>query len=79
MKPIRTYAEFRTYSGNSGRLRAIARDAAVTALSIGRNIMGSSGWIRFPYYHHVFDDERHGFTRQLNYLRRFGEFISLVA
>ena len=77
MKPIRTYAEFRTYSGNSGRLRAIARDAAVTALSIGRNIMGSSGWIRFPYYHHVFDDERHGFTRQLNYLRRFGEFISL--
>jgi peptidoglycan/xylan/chitin deacetylase (PgdA/CDA1 family) len=77
MEPIRTYAEFRSYFGSSGRLRAIARDSAVLALSIGRNIKSTSGWIRFPYYHHVFDDERHGFTRQLSYLRGFGEFISL--
>jgi peptidoglycan/xylan/chitin deacetylase (PgdA/CDA1 family) len=77
MQPIRTYAEFSRHSGSSERLRNVARDAAVLALSIGRNIRSTSGWIRFPYYHHVFDDERHGFTRQLNYLRRFGEFISL--
>jgi peptidoglycan/xylan/chitin deacetylase (PgdA/CDA1 family) len=77
MKPIRTYAEFSSCSGSSGRLRAVAREAAVLALSIGRNIKRTSGWIRFPYYHHVFDDERHGFNRQLNYLRGYGEFISL--
>jgi hypothetical protein len=77
MQPLRTYTEFSRHSGNSGRLRNVARNAAVLALSIGRNIRSTSGWIRFPYYHHVFDDERHGFTRQLNYLRGFGEFISL--
>jgi peptidoglycan/xylan/chitin deacetylase (PgdA/CDA1 family) len=77
MQPVRTFAEFGSHSGGSEQLRAMARDAAVLALSIGRRINNTSGWIRFPYYHHVFDDERHGFTRQLNYLRRFGEFISL--
>jgi peptidoglycan/xylan/chitin deacetylase (PgdA/CDA1 family) len=77
MQPVRTYTEFSSNAGVGGRLRAKVRDAAVLALSIGRNIKGTSGWIRFPYYHHVFDDERHGFTRQLNYLRGFGEFISL--
>jgi peptidoglycan/xylan/chitin deacetylase (PgdA/CDA1 family) len=35
------------------------------------------GWVRFPYYHHVFADERTGFARQLDYLARFGEFISI--
>jgi len=77
MQPVRTYTEFSSNASVGDRLRAKVRDAAVLALSIGRNIKGTSGWIRFPYYHHVFDDERHGFTRQLNYLRGFGEFISL--
>ncbi len=77
MKSIRTYAEFTSHFGNTSRLRTIFRDAAILALSVGRNISSSSNWIRFPYYHHVFDDERYGFTRQLNYLRDFGEFISL--
>jgi peptidoglycan/xylan/chitin deacetylase (PgdA/CDA1 family) len=77
MQTVRTYAEFGSHSGGSEQFRAMARDAAVLALSIGRSINATSGWIRFPYYHHVFDDERHGFTRQLNYLRGFGEFISL--
>ena len=73
MRPVRNFADF----GNAGRLRGLARDAAVLALSMGRNIGATSGWVRFPYYHHVFDDERHGFARQLDYLRRFGDFISL--
>jgi peptidoglycan/xylan/chitin deacetylase (PgdA/CDA1 family) len=77
MQPARTYADFSSYFGGGGRLRATARDAAVLALSIGRNIHRTSGWIRFPYYHHVFDDERHGFGHQLDYPRGFGEFISL--
>lgn len=37
----------------------------------------ASGWIRFPYYHHVFDDERAGFARQLSFFRNSGEFITL--
>lgn len=77
IQPIRTYADFKKFYGNSGRLRTVVRDTAVLTLSIGRSIKNTSGWIRFPYYHHVFDDERHGFTRQLNYMRDFGEFISL--
>ncbi len=76
-QPVRTYADFNSYSQRGGRLRGIARDAVIQALSIGRNIARTSGWVRFPYYHHVFDDERHGFARQLDYLRKFGEFISL--
>ncbi|NCD40820.1 MAG: polysaccharide deacetylase family protein [Bacteroidia bacterium] len=59
------------------QVRTVLRDAAVNLLSIGRSINNSSGWIRFPYYHHVFSDERRGFVRQLEYLRNYGEFISL--
>ncbi|MEX0695753.1 MAG: polysaccharide deacetylase family protein, partial [Rhodospirillales bacterium] len=33
--------------------------------------------IRFPYYHHVFDDERQGFARHLRYLRNIGEIIGI--
>ena len=76
-QPVRTYADFSSYWGRGGRLRGIARDAVIHALSMGRNIERTSGWVRFPYYHHVFDDERHGFARQLDYLREFGEFLSL--
>ncbi len=32
-------------------------------------------WVHFPMYHHVLDDERRGFDRQLRYLRRFGDFL----
>ena len=77
MQPTSSYAEFSKHFGRVGRFRAMARDAAVLALSIGRDIRNTSDWVRFPYYHHVFDDERGGFVRQLEYLRGFGEFISL--
>lgn len=59
--------------------RAVARDGAVFVLSQFRRIDRTSGWIRFPYYHHVFDGERRGFERQLRYLRNYGEFLSLDA
>ena len=77
MQPVRTYADFSSYFGGGRRLRGMTRDAAIFALSTGRNIGSTTDWVRFPYYHHVFDDERDGFARQLDYLRGFGEFISL--
>jgi len=77
MKPIRNFADFRSYESASARLRGLMRDAAIWPLSLGRDIGRTDCWVRFPYYHHVFDDERYGFARQLDYMRGFGEFISL--
>jgi|GEM_PF-354774 len=46
--------------------------------SLGRKIGGTqSSWLRFPFYHHVFSDERKGFASHLNAMKKYGEFISL--
>ena len=77
MRPARLYGDLVGHHSARQKLRGLARDVTVFGLSMGRSIAGSNGWIRFPYYHHVFDDERAGFETQLDYLARFGEFISL--
>lgn len=74
--PTRSYGEFVARMSVRTRVRSAVRDLALRGLSLGRRIDGN-GWIRFPYYHHVFDDERRGFARQLDYLRRFGDFVSI--
>ncbi|MDK9722831.1 MAG: polysaccharide deacetylase family protein [Rhodospirillales bacterium] len=74
-KPVRTFAEFSAHDGAKARLRARARDLAIRALSFTRQPGQGSGWIRFPFWHHVFDDERQGFARQLSWMKRYGEFI----
>ena len=76
-RPTATYAEFTALDPWHASLRALARDVALRALAVGRRIDDTSDWIRFPYYHHVFDDERTAFARQLDYLAGFGEFISI--
>ncbi len=76
-QPATTYMEFIAHRSISERCRTIIRDHTVSLLSVGRKISSSSRWVRFPYYHHVFDDEKKGFTQQLGYLKNFGEFISL--
>ncbi len=58
-------------------MRMKAREGAIYALSHLKSIGDSSNWIRFPYYHHVFDDEKADFHRQLTYMKNFGEFISM--
>lgn len=78
-RPTATYAEFIALMPWPSRLRAAARDIALRGLALGRRIDADTNWIRFPYYHHVFEDERRGFARQLDYLGNFGEFISLDA
>ena len=77
MSKTRTYAEWSTLTPLSQRIRNGVRSAVIAALAIGRRIDCSNNWIRCPFYHHIFDDERRGFRNQLDYLRNFGEFISL--
>jgi peptidoglycan/xylan/chitin deacetylase (PgdA/CDA1 family) len=77
MNSTETLTQFSARTPLSLCLRAAARDAALRVLSWNRRIDSSNNWIRFPFYHHVFEDERAGFHRQLTYLCNFGEFISL--
>ncbi len=77
MKKITTYAEFTASEGMGIRARTLLRNLVIRATSGGKQIDASSNWVRFPYYHHVFDDERKGFERQLKFLRNFGDFISM--
>lgn len=80
-QPVETYRDFIAGQTVLGRLRSFARDAAILGLSAGRSpdksLGTDGGWIRFPFYHHVFDDERHDFARQLDYMASLGDFISL--
>lgn len=76
--PVTRYTDFiSAYATLRERRRNQVRDGIVWMLSIVRNVPRRGNWIRFPYYHHVFDDERTGFAAQLRFLRNFGEFISL--
>lgn len=77
MDTTRTYKQFTALTPPRSRIRDVVRAAALRVLATGRRIDSSSNWIRFPYYHHVFEDERAGFTRQLGYLANFGDFISI--
>jgi peptidoglycan/xylan/chitin deacetylase (PgdA/CDA1 family) len=77
MNEVTSYREFTKRDGPKESLRRMARNAALRILSQRKRIDRSSGWVQFPYYHHVFSDERKGFERQLRYLRNFGEFISM--
>ena len=76
---ITTYSQWRqaASAGVWGGLHDIARKAALCGLSLFSSPLKSSGWLRFPYYHHVFDDERRGFEQQLRRMRDWGDFVSL--
>jgi peptidoglycan/xylan/chitin deacetylase (PgdA/CDA1 family) len=75
--PVTNFREFESHIGFGKKLRTRVRDLTILSLSIGRSIGGQPGSIRFPYYHHVFDDECRGFSRQLDFFRRHGEFLSI--
>ena len=44
---------------------------------MARNPAAQQSWLRFPYYHHVFDDERAGFARQIRYFKNIADVISI--
>ncbi|MCH7832759.1 MAG: polysaccharide deacetylase family protein [Proteobacteria bacterium] len=77
LEPVRTYRDFIAGQSLAAKARGLARDAALRALSLGRSPESTSGWIRFPFYHHVFDDERKDFGRQLDFMAGLGDFIGL--
>ncbi len=76
MDVVKTYGQFAVGQSFSATLREQVRNLVIKALSMRKSINGNN-WIKLPYYHHVFDDERKGFERQLKYLKNFGEFISM--
>ena len=74
---ITNYKEFISKESITADIRNFARKILIGSLSATKKINHDNNWIRFPYYHHVFDDERKGFKRQLQYLKNFGDFISM--
>lgn len=77
LRPASTFREFSSSRSPTQKLRGFVRDASVFGLSLTARVPQTKNWIRFPYYHHVFDDERKPFEAQLRYMRKFGEIISL--
>jgi peptidoglycan/xylan/chitin deacetylase (PgdA/CDA1 family) len=63
--------------GLSSKLRDVARSSVIAGLSMARNPAAQQSWLRFPYYHHVFDDERAGFARQIRYFKNIADVISI--
>jgi peptidoglycan/xylan/chitin deacetylase (PgdA/CDA1 family) len=58
-------------------LRSLLRDSALRVLSLGKRIDSSRGWVRMPYYHGISDAEQAPFARHIDYLRNFGQFVSM--
>lgn len=77
MKFITTYKDYALKPTLSQQLRGELRKNTIHGLSLLKDIKKTNNWIRLPYYHHVFDDEKKGFERQMKYLKNFGEFISM--
>lgn len=77
MQEIRSYRQFVQHNGLASKARGLVRALVIAAQSSAKGIEKSSDWIRFPYYHHVFGDEKKDFERQLRYLKNFGDFISM--
>jgi glycosyltransferase involved in cell wall biosynthesis/peptidoglycan/xylan/chitin deacetylase (PgdA/CDA1 family) len=59
------------------RIRYQMRGCMAWALSLTAKVPLDRNWIFCPGYHYVLDDERRNFDRQLKYMSRLGEFISL--
>lgn len=74
---ITRYADFVNHFSWRGRVRFLMRDGLIFCLSLASSKQVGQGTIRFTCYHHIFDDERLAFDRQLRTMRQYGEFIGL--
>ena len=72
-----SYAGYIAPKPLASKVRLVAEQARLAVKSVSRRVDTSGNWLRFPFYHHVFDDERRGFARHLDQMRQYGEFIGL--
>lgn len=77
MKIITDFKDFNPKKNFTKKIRSLARNSTIRILSLSMNISKTKNWIQFPYYHHVFNDEKKGFEKQLKFLKNFGDFISM--
>lgn len=75
---IRSYGEACAEAPVASRLRRGLRHMTLDLLSRTSPESGPENAIRFPFYHHVFDDERRGFEEQLRTFKDWGTCISLA-
>ncbi|MEO9145217.1 MAG: polysaccharide deacetylase family protein [Ginsengibacter sp.] len=78
MEFVKTYTDFKYGQSPKLKVRIIIRDLYLLYKSQMMTFDKPGNWVSFPYYHHVFDDEKSGFEKQLRYLKNFGDFISIT-
>ena len=59
------------------RIRTRIRNIAVFFMSVSASVESSKNWVRVLYYHHIFNDEKKAFERQLRFFRNHADFISM--
>ncbi|MEO5339251.1 MAG: polysaccharide deacetylase family protein [Magnetococcus sp. MYC-9] len=74
---ITLYTDFVKHHSWRWHWRSPVRNGVVFLLSLAATRSTRRGAIRFTCYHHLFDDERTAFARQLRCMRNYGEFIPL--
>jgi peptidoglycan/xylan/chitin deacetylase (PgdA/CDA1 family) len=76
-EPLESFSAYLAAHTNYQLWRRQARDTTIFLLSCLSRVPTNAHWIRFPYYHHVFDDEQAGFISHLRYMQNLGDIISL--
>ena len=59
------------------KVNVLVNQGQIYLNSLRTQVDTSGNWLRFPFYHHIFDDERWGFDHHLVAMRNYGEFITL--
>jgi peptidoglycan/xylan/chitin deacetylase (PgdA/CDA1 family) len=75
--PIKTFHDFSKNESLLIKLRHSLRNAAIHILSLQPKKISNPRSIYFPYYHHVFDDERSGFEQHLKFFANSGDVICI--
>ncbi len=59
------------------KVNVLLNQGKVYLKSLKSTVDTEGNWLRFPFYHHIFADERWGFAQHLAAMRNYGEFIGL--
>ena len=76
---VKNYRELKRFYPPKRQMHNVVRDMTIFVFSTFSKMDSSKEWIRFPAYHHVFDDEISGLKRHLRYFKNHGDLISLDA